>query len=68
MVIASKCIKEQGLKIALWFSLMIVAVVLSIVTGVTGNLTGLALGLVAVTAFSFNFMSHFVEALRDMRP
>ncbi|WP_439125958.1 MAG: hypothetical protein ACNJA3_29050 (plasmid) [Pseudomonas rhizophila] len=56
------------MKIALWFSLMIVAVVLSIVTGVTGNLTGLALGLVAVTAFSFNFMSHFVEALRDMRP
>jgi len=59
--------KEQGLKIALWFSLMVAMVVLTVVAGVTGNGLGLAAGLVAVTCFAFLLMWLFVEALRDKR-
>lgn len=67
MIIASRCIKEQGLKIALFFSLMVASIVLTVALGVNGSGVVVAGGLVAVTCFSFLFMDLFVELLRDLR-
>ncbi|WP_187330209.1 hypothetical protein [Pseudomonas fluorescens] len=55
------------MKIAMWFSLMVIATVVATVAGVTGNNIGFAFGLIAIAGFAFNFMSSFVDALRDMR-
>lgn len=51
------------LKIAIWFSLLAVMSVVTVVEGVTGNRVTMTSGLVAVGAFAWLFMWRFVEAM-----
>lgn len=51
------------MKIAIWFSLLVVMTVVTVVEGVTGNRVTMTTGLVAVAAFAWLFMVRFVEAM-----
>lgn len=58
--------KEYSMKIALFFSLMVIAIVATVVAGSNSRL-GFLCGLLSGGIFAFLFMKSFVEALYTLR-
>ncbi|MDH4602394.1 hypothetical protein [Pseudomonas syringae] len=56
------------MKIAVWFSFMVVVSLAVIVAGVQGNVVATFLGLVSAAGSAFLFMMYFVEAMHAAKP
>lgn len=56
------------LKIAIWFSSMVVMALAALIAGMQGNIFATACAFLSVAGSAFLFMQHFVDALQSALP